>query len=435
MVGEWGQGKFPAGYPGSEHTEFPSKAVEPGDSAACIAGDWCNQYAHDEAASITDPDIPWWSACNTGQTDWDVVHEPMEAALIEGGIRLKYEAPLVKEADGDGTFDGDACHQNWLFPDGIRRAVYLQLGYEFFSDTTHLDRVVSIRNPAENPEFTGPMSVIGGFVLTQWPNPHPLIGLDAFFRPTIGSFDDPTHGIPFVADTWNDHQFPAQGGDEVFGWINNPFSLSAFPLFAAGRSASLSHIGPSDNNDAGFCLCSVHGGLEMGGGLLHGGMSLPIDGGTSSIEARRRLDLPGDPLLPKTLVYEAETDLQHATGKADDDGWSANTAEHTADHMIYGPYATDWYGNQGTATFRMMVDNIDADDLEVVAINVHDATTQTNLAEMHITRTQFNAPYAYQDFTVNFDLQGRIGHAMELRAFWTDFSYVKVDKVTVALTP
>ena len=74
-------------------------------------------------------------------------------------------------------------------------------------------------------------------------------------------------------------------------------------------------------------------------------------------------------------------------------------------------------------------------DLEVVAINVHDATTQTNLAEMHITRTQFNAPYAYQDFTVNFDLQGRIGHAMELRAFWTDFSYVKVDKVTVALTP
>ena len=36
---------------------------------------------------------------------------------------------------------------------------------------------------------------------------------------------------------------------------------------------------------------------------------------------------------------------------------------------------------------------------------------------------------------LNFDNQGRIGHAMELRAFWTDFSYVKVDKVTVALTP
>jgi len=24
----------------------------------------------------------------------------------------------------------DACHENWLFPDGVRRPVYLQVGYE-----------------------------------------------------------------------------------------------------------------------------------------------------------------------------------------------------------------------------------------------------------------------------------------------------------------
>ena len=35
---------------------------------------------------------------------------------------------------------------DWLFPDGIRRPVYLQAGYEFSSEAMHFDRVLRFRN-------------------------------------------------------------------------------------------------------------------------------------------------------------------------------------------------------------------------------------------------------------------------------------------------
>ena len=433
IVGEKGDGTFAGGYPGSEHAEFPNTTPEPNDNPSCGDGDWCNQYAHDEAASITDPDIPWWSSCNKGQSAWDVVHEPIEAELVEGGIRLLWEAPLVKEADGDQNWDADDCHEHWLFPDGIRRPVYLQVGYELYANQTHVDRIMYFRNPEGNPEFTGPMSVIGGFVLTGWPDAHPLKRLNAWVRPTVADLWDPTHNLTLAFDTWNDHQLPHEGGDEVFGWVKNAYSLSAFPEFIAGRSATLSHIGLSDNDDVGFCLCSVHGGLEMGGGLLHGEISLPIAGGSQSSEARRRLDLPGDPLPPQVHIYQAETDLGHAIGKAEADGWSANTADDDAGHLVFGPYATDWFGSSGSATFRMMIDNNSYDTLEVVVLDIYDATAGKTLATLAITRDQFAEEWTYEEFYIDFDLTGSVGHSMEVRAYWKDISYLRIDWVKVVL--
>ena len=81
IVGENGQGEWPAGYPGSEHAEFPNTTPEPNDNPACADGDWCNQYAHEEASDITDGDIPWWSACNPGTVGWTTVFEPVRHSV------------------------------------------------------------------------------------------------------------------------------------------------------------------------------------------------------------------------------------------------------------------------------------------------------------------------------------------------------------------
>ncbi|MBD89188.1 MAG: hypothetical protein CL940_02485 [Deltaproteobacteria bacterium] len=435
IVGENGQGEWPAGYPGSEHAEFPNTTPEPNDNPACAEGDWCNQYAHEEASDITDGDIPWWSACNPGTVGWTTVFEPIEESVTDSGIRIVFEAPLVKEADGDGNFDGDACHQDWLFPDGVRRTVFLRLGYELRGDDPSFDRLAQFRNPAENPAFTGPMSLIGGFVMTTWPDPHPLKALDRWIRPEEADLFDPSHGFQLFKSTWNDHQVALTSGDEVFGWVGQPIALSQYPGEVAGQTARLAHVGASDNDDVGFCLCKVHGGLEMGGGLLHGGLSLPIPSNSLSPEARRRLTLPGEPLPTQELVYEAESDLFHGTGKSEPDGWSANTADHGPGHLIYGPYATDWSGVSATVSFIAMIDNNDANSELTLTLDVYDATAGVALGSLAVHRDDFAEPFAYEAFTLLVDIDGLTGNAMETRAYWHANAFVKIDKVLVTVSP
>ena len=219
----------------------------------------------------------------------------------------------------------------------------------------------------------------------------------------------------------------------VIGWINQAFGMSAFPTEVAGRTAVLSHIGEIDNGDVGICLCAVHGGLEMGGGLLHGGISLPIDGGALSTEARRRLELPGDAIFPKTFVYDAVEDFSHGTGDAQGDGWAASTGFHDAGHMLYGPYTTDWCGFEGEATFFMQVDNVTADDLAVVNLEVFNSTKGELIGFRTVTRTEFDAPFQFQNFSVSFDAKDLADDVLEARVFWTDVSFVKVNTVSVSL--
>jgi hypothetical protein len=129
-------------------------------------------------------------------------------------------------------------------------------------------------------------------------------------------------------------------------------------------------------------------------------------------------------------VFEAEgSQLYHAVGRADGDGWSAATDLDGSGQMIYGPYATDIAGGSHTATYRMLVDNNTADNGDVVTIDVHDATAGSVLASSTITRQQWNAANAYQDFTLNFT--NTAGHQLEFRVYWRDISYVRVDKITV----
>jgi hypothetical protein len=433
IVGELGDGSWAPGYRGAEHVEFPSRTPEAYDDPDCASVDWCNQYGLAEAAPITDPDIPWWSACNAGAPAWTDLFSPVVEEAVEGGIKLVYEGPLVKEADGDGTWDGDECHRDWLFPDGVRRRVFLRVGYELFGDRDYFDRTMQIRNPEGNPPFDGPMSLIGGFVMTGWPDPHPLKKLNLFLRPELRDVTDEMHGIVLHAGQWNGHDYPPTAGDEVFAWLDQPFSMSVSNEYVTGRSATISHVGPDDNADVGICLCRVHGAIEMGGGLIHGGVSLPIDGGASTGEARRRLALPGSGSgVPEVHVYEAESDLEHAVGRADGDGWSAGTADDEPGHMAYGPYAADWGGGLATAVFDLMVDDNASDNGLVVTLDVYDATGDRVLVSREVRRRDFTDTMTYQGFSLEADLSGCAGHTMETRVYWHDIAYVRLDKVTVA---
>mgnify|MGYP004045198465 CR=1 FL=1 len=431
VVGEFGRGTWPEGYKGAEHIEFPNATPEADDDPNCAApGSFCAQYSLNEALEYTDEDIAPWRSCNPGIARFSDHFPPIEVSIRNDGMRIMYEGPLTKEGDFGGSSTGANCHRDFLFPDGMRRRVYARVGYELNADSQALDRLLQIRNPQGNPLFDGPFSFIGGFVMSRFPNPHPLKRLHHFARPQDRA----------VSVQWNDRRVDLEGGvwtamptdtpgqDVVLGWANQHVSLSSSPIFAAGKSFSMSNHGPNENGDTGFCLCVVHGGIEMGGGLRVGS----VRGGATSEISIRRLTIHHDARTQArfTRVYEAETDLNHRLGRAEADGWAANVLEEPG-HLIFGPYASDWGERPITVNFRMMIDVVNTSAEEVVTIDIYDATAQEVLVSTPLTRGQFNAALQYQDFELEADLAGRLNHQFETRVFWHDISYVRVDRVTV----
>lgn len=131
----------------------------------------------------------------------------------------------------------------------------------------------------------------------------------------------------------------------------------------------------------------------------------------------------------QTWVFEAERDLAHGIGRADGDGWSASTSLDGSGHLTYGPYTHVIPGGPRVATFRLMVDVVNAADHVVARLDVFDATAGRVLAQRDVRRRQLAADSTYGDFDLTFTAEA--GHQLELRTFWTDTSYVRQDRVTV----
>jgi hypothetical protein len=441
VPGEDGEGRWAPGYRGGEHIEFPSNIPEADDPSSCASGAWCNQFGLNEAAPITNPNVPWWSACNPGSPGFDQKFAPIIEEPIPNGIKLVYEGRLVKEADGadsNGNYDASNCHGDYLFSDGVRRPVYLRVGYELHADVDYVDRTMQLRNPLGNPPLQGNKSLIGGFVVTGWPNPYYLKRVNRFWRPENANVPLSWGGnnVTLNASTWNDLSTQTPSPQDVLvSWIDQPITLSPAPTYSAGRSATLAHVGASDNKDVGVCLCAVHGGIEMGGGLIHAGISLPIDPGQMTIEAKRRLTLPSDGPLAKPLshTYDAIHDLSHLIGRVDGDGWSASTGSDSASYLVYGPYATDWGNAAAQVVIYLLVDNNSANNDVVATLDINDATISQVVASRPIHRGELRAPLQYQRFSLNVDLANRGGHKMESRLYWNKTSYVRVKNVIVNL--
>ena len=132
-----------------------------------------------------------------------------------------------------------------------------------------------------------------------------------------------------------------------------------------------------------------------------------------------------------SVKYEAEgSQVSHATGHLDTDGWLCQTGVDTANaDMVYGPYVTTIPEGKNQAFYAIKVDNNTANNDNIVRIEVNDSTAGGVLAYRDITREQFTAAGAYQTFTLNYTQVA--GHSMEFRVYWYGSSYTKVDYVGV----
>ena len=241
--------------------------------------------------------------------------------------------------------------------------------------------------------------------MTAWPNPHPLKALNRFIRPVSRDVQinwPNRQPVQAIAGQWTRLPSEFSSSDIVLGQAGQPLTLSPVAAQLFGQAFTIENVGPQDNQDTGFCLCAVHGGIEMGGGLIP---QPSILGGERSAIGIRRLvihheDVP--PSLPKEHVYEAEEDLAHEVGYADEDGWAANTRDQEAGHLVYGPYARDWGDSTRTVRFRMMVDVVN-DRPEIVArIDVFDADTQEVIAQKDVLRSDFLEPFTYLDIPLGW---------------------------------
>lgn len=142
---------------------------------------------------------------------------------------------------------------------------------------------------------------------------------------------------------------------------------------------------------------------------------------------------PPKPIPPKPTptgsVFEAETDLAHQIGRRDIDGWSVNVLDTRNRYLSYGPYTRAVPAGKRTASFRLMLDNVTADNRRILTIDVYDADSGKVLAKRELRRRDFAKTFTYQDFNLSFSAIA--GHRLEFRTFWHGYSYVRQDKVSI----
>jgi hypothetical protein len=301
VPGERGDGAWPAGYAGAEHFEMPNPNRPGGGSC----GDFCGQYGHLEANPIGSKANQNWRSCNGLRGDWDRLHRPTVERAEADSVTWIFQAPMVRIADFEGSADGNDCGADWVFADGKRRRVHLLAGYRLYADRPFVDRIYTVVNPAGNPPFTTNYSGIGGFVMTSWPNPLPEKSIHEFWRLAPDADRDrricwrqPCDGgdeILLRPGAWTavGRGRSAPSRDVVFGYARAAFSMSPAARDVRGRTFTVDVVGEHDDLDVGGCLCTVHGGIEMGGGMIHGAgaePSLPLRGG-ARVSATRRLSL------------------------------------------------------------------------------------------------------------------------------------------------
>ena len=77
---------------------------------------------------------------------------------------------------------------------------------------------------------------------------------------------------------------------DIISKLNSPDKPVLVFDGAMGTSLQLLNLSANDfggDDDSGFCLCIVHGAIEIGGGLIH----YPVESGELSEEATRRLTI------------------------------------------------------------------------------------------------------------------------------------------------
>ncbi|WDE02509.1 hypothetical protein [Thalassomonas actiniarum] len=119
----------------------------------------------------------------------------------------------------------------------------------------------------------------------------------------------------------------------------------------------------------------------------------------------------------------------HQIGRQEWDGWAVSVNDPFNQYMAYGPYTSAISPGQHQAKFRMLVDNVTADDLTIVTLDVFDAASGKVLASKDISRKDWDRPFEFKDFNVNFN--SAPGANLEFRVVYRGYSYVKLNQVSV----
>lgn len=131
-------------------------------------------------------------------------------------------------------------------------------------------------------------------------------------------------------------------------------------------------------------------------------------------------------------VYQAEsTAMSHALGfRAEKNTCWQAAVEHGKGHMTFGPYENGIPVGKRKAAFRLKIDNNSADNGQVAALDVFDATTQKTLGSMEIFRKDFLDAEAYQFFYVDFTCPDA-SHDLEFRVNYLGNSRLSLDWVKI----
>jgi hypothetical protein len=323
-VAEDGDGKWLNSYMGAEHYEIPSYTKEDNDNATTVERGISNWYALNEANPMlgmggTGP-IMWWSCCSGVMNDkqsFAQINLPSEYTQNGNSLQIQYYGALVKSSDADGVYDGDRCQSNFLFYNNIRYPLYLKVGFIFHKDKPYFDRTYQMYNPVGNVALPGYsfMSVIGGMVVSKTPATIAWKkDLFAFIQSntnlnTTDSFiikQIQQKKLSEVNGKWVELYYPTDK-DIIKGFPapNSCYTISAEKKFELGKSFYHSvyyigkpHIGARAS--VGICDCVVHGGWEIGGGVINGNFTL--EPGALSIMAVRRMGFPqGEPIYDDKL--------------------------------------------------------------------------------------------------------------------------------------
>jgi len=283
-VAEKGDGKWMLNYVGAEHYELPQLINEPGEPPYGM--EFANWYSVNEAGKILGSNLPHWKSAMNYRMGFSILNVPFERSESADQLYINYESPLTKESDGDLIKDGDHAHADMIFADLIRYPFYLRTGYTLYGDQPYFERHYQYRNEENNPPFTtkesGNWNLIGGLVITDYRSPYTYkTGLNKYVR--LNEFS--LNGLP--VQSWVDVSPPRNAPPDALWHYSQSYTMSNNATFEAGNSIHISASSTGSRvDDMGGCTCFVHGGLEIGGGVL-GGRVLPLaPGQLSAIDTR-----------------------------------------------------------------------------------------------------------------------------------------------------
>lgn len=129
-----------------------------------------------------------------------------------------------------------------------------------------------------------------------------------------------------------------------------------------------------------------------------------------------------------------DSSLGHVIGRAvtgSSTDWEVQSSDGS-NAMQYGPYVTTLQAGENNAIWKLLVDNNVGSQI-VARLDVFDATTSNILAQVTVTRQQWNAANTFQDFSLPFTLTGTTAtHSIELRIWTYGASYLRQRSVGVS---